>query len=373
MKLKTDVFFRFSRIGIFIGVSAVISFLMAEEYLRLSHYQMKVVYWQFAVNCCKYRIDPELIYSPLPNYDGYNQVWGVWQRSDDFGFRYDPEHSKEGDVNILFIGDSYTYGYGVSDDMTYPFQVGRFASDMNMDSNILNAGVPGYSFSQEYLYLKRLLRTYNPDIVIWSLEIGDLSNPLTNSLLYERHGKIKARSAIFNGIYLQGLLRNVLGKRFPDSRLINLIAYSLQYDGFKGNERRYNETRESMLNLFPNIVADSYRIAESEGFDLYFILVPDKDFALRGIEPDDLHDYQVIDRTLRLYEPYYFNAHREFFHSFDGTSRNVLGINASDETSETCGYGNFVLRDLFLSGDLHLNESGNKTLACMVVHHIFNK
>ncbi|OGY16051.1 MAG: hypothetical protein A2785_02680 [Candidatus Chisholmbacteria bacterium RIFCSPHIGHO2_01_FULL_49_18] len=372
MAFKINIAIRFTSIGIVIGLSVVLSLLLSEGYLRLTHYQMKDVFWQFAV-CCKYRIDPDLIYSSLPNYDGFTQAWSVRERSDDSTFRYDPIHSHEGDVTILFIGDSFTYGHGVPDDMTYPFLVGNFASDLNVNVGIFNAGVPGYSFSQEYLYLKRLLRTHHPDIVIWSLEMWDLSNPLTNSLLYEQHGKIHARSAIFNGIYLQGLLRNILGKRFPNSRLLNLIAYALQYDGYKGNERRYIETREKMLNLFPKIVADSYRIAESENFDLYFILVPDKDFALRGIDPDDLPDYQVIDRTLRLYEPYYLDAHREFLRELDETGHSVLGVNASDETNETCGNGNFVMQDLFLPGDVHLDALGNKVLACMVFHHIFHR
>ena len=62
----------------------------------------------------------------------------------------------------MFVGDSLVWGYDV--------EAGdRFTERLRMscpDLRIINAGVPGYGTDQEYLLLKRLWSSIQPDIVI---------------------------------------------------------------------------------------------------------------------------------------------------------------------------------------------------------------
>jgi hypothetical protein len=63
---------------------------------------------------------------------------------------------------IVVLGDSFTFGYEVSDDETYPSYLGT----MLPDTEVLNLGVVGYGLDQILLYLRQEGVKYHPDIVL---------------------------------------------------------------------------------------------------------------------------------------------------------------------------------------------------------------
>lgn len=78
-----------------------------------------------------------------------------------------------GRIRIICFGDSYTYGYGVGQEETYPAQLGRLLEARFPGRyEVLNAGVNGYGTFQELYALKRALR-YQPDVVIVSSTYND--------------------------------------------------------------------------------------------------------------------------------------------------------------------------------------------------------
>jgi len=72
----------------------------------------------------------------------------------------------EGVRRILILGDSYTFGYGVSDDETYPAFLETKLQAEPGDFQVINMGVNAYGTDQEYLTLLKEGTNYDPDIVV---------------------------------------------------------------------------------------------------------------------------------------------------------------------------------------------------------------
>jgi len=91
----------------------------------------------------------------------------------------DLELSREkpaGTKRILFLGDSFTEGWGVTATETFTSQLRGLldASGLRTPWQIVNAGVAGYSPLLEYLYLKNAGATLQPDLVIVCFDMSDV-------------------------------------------------------------------------------------------------------------------------------------------------------------------------------------------------------
>lgn len=62
---------------------------------------------------------------------------------------------------LLTVGDSYTEGYGVKDDETWPAHLER-----DLQRRVLNGGVRGYGLDQIVLRAEKLTETFNPDTIV---------------------------------------------------------------------------------------------------------------------------------------------------------------------------------------------------------------
>lgn len=73
-----------------------------------------------------------------------------------------------GEVRVLFLGDSLTYGQGVGDDETVPAALERAlrARDPGRDWRVLNAGNRAYGTAQELGLLEELGVRLAPDVVV---------------------------------------------------------------------------------------------------------------------------------------------------------------------------------------------------------------
>ncbi len=77
-----------------------------------------------------------------------------------------PHAKPEGVFRILVLGDSFTWGYGISDDEIF---TELLESDLNRAGHrveVLNAGVSGWGTDQELLFLEKEGFNYEPDLVI---------------------------------------------------------------------------------------------------------------------------------------------------------------------------------------------------------------
>jgi len=77
----------------------------------------------------------------------------------------DPGPKSKGTMRIIALGDSYTFGWGLNDDQTFPHYLGQLTSDGGREIEVINCGVPGYNTAQEAHYLNTQW-DLEPDLVI---------------------------------------------------------------------------------------------------------------------------------------------------------------------------------------------------------------
>ena len=109
-----------------------------------------------------YRYDPDLGWAPVPNASAaFTGSRTVAVSNNSIGLR-DIEHDRGGRPRILFIGDSFTWGFDVE-------TKDRFTEILRArmpQADIVNAGVPGYGTDQEYLLLEKIWDAVRPDVVV---------------------------------------------------------------------------------------------------------------------------------------------------------------------------------------------------------------
>ena len=102
-----------------------------------------------------------------------------------YGYRgeeFDLE-KKPGVTRIMVIGDSMTIGWGVADDVTYPFLLEKnLKSKLSTPVEVINAGyVGGLSVDSYYLYLKNRGLKLKPDILVLGFTVwNDISDLAEN-------------------------------------------------------------------------------------------------------------------------------------------------------------------------------------------------
>ncbi len=95
-----------------------------------------------------------------------------------------PYAKPSGTRRVLILGDSYTWGYGVSDDDIYTeILEGKLRKHGSWE--VLNAGVSGWGTDQQYLFLKNEGFRYAPDIVIVSFFFGNDFREISASQQYQ--------------------------------------------------------------------------------------------------------------------------------------------------------------------------------------------
>lgn len=116
-----------------------------------------------------YASDDSLGFKPIPNSSGILALYEgdtVPIRFDGNGFRipYARELSENvsDSVDILFLGCSFTFGYGCLAEDTYPYLISE-----SLGMSYINASVSAYGLSQMYLLAKRLIPLYKPRFVVF--------------------------------------------------------------------------------------------------------------------------------------------------------------------------------------------------------------
>ncbi|MEM8710113.1 MAG: SGNH/GDSL hydrolase family protein [Planctomycetota bacterium] len=163
------------RLGIFFGVLLLL-FLGTEIYFRTQGYGALPSVW----------FDPEVGTRFHPN-----QTRDIFAVGDKFmhkaeinglGLRgHEPRPEADGDqgLRIVCLGDSFTFGWGVEDDETFPVLVEeQLRSQVDVPVDVINCGLPGYNTYQELQLYRKLMSPLKPDFVVVAWYMNDL-DPLS--------------------------------------------------------------------------------------------------------------------------------------------------------------------------------------------------
>jgi hypothetical protein len=219
------------------------------------------------------------------------------------------------------------------DTETYPYYFGKLLQDNDYRYCVINAGVQGYAFDQEYIYFLELLQNpIRPTFVIWTLENGDVTNSLTNNLVTYKNGKIIVQGARKNPLYIEGLITNSLVKMFPNSKLLNFITYSLQ------NSMSDDKYWLKEQTMFPYLLQDVFQITKTKGIHMLFVYIPDQT-VISNTQDGSLVGYAYLTKQLYKYP------------------NNAIDANQNISSS---------LPMIFAPDDNHLTATGNAMFAQIV-------
>ncbi len=178
-----------ANLGLFLA-SLVVFFVAAEFGLRaflgpgsLWHYPnyIEQAYAPDPEHVAQMRYDPLLGYEPIPDYKG--TLAGKPISFDARGLR---EHDLDGPApagpTILAIGDSFTEGYLVGNDETWPANLQRVTG-----RPVLNAGVRSYGLDQIVLRAERIVPEIKPDTIV----LGFIPDDVERTELYIRDNRPK--------------------------------------------------------------------------------------------------------------------------------------------------------------------------------------
>lgn len=112
--------------------------------------------------------EPTVSYTLRPR--GRIEAWGDTFTANEIGYRTGPLPGRRGGrkaFQIVFLGDSWTFGLGVRAEESFPAQVARLATDTSgRPVEALNLGLPGYNTLNEIAALDFFYDRLRPDAVV---------------------------------------------------------------------------------------------------------------------------------------------------------------------------------------------------------------
>jgi hypothetical protein len=150
------------------------TFFLLEAGLRVYHWNWTGSRLEQDINFFKggspSQYDPMLGWAPKPTLSNNNNFYHTIVSIDQNGFRPCKPINNIKNFTILAIGDSFTYGYEVSDYESWPSYLQETSG-----CKVVNAGVFGYGVDQSYLRAQMLLTKLRPRIAIFSFILDDLA------------------------------------------------------------------------------------------------------------------------------------------------------------------------------------------------------
>jgi hypothetical protein len=108
---------------------------------------------------------------PLKKVRYYTHEFDSVVSTNKFGFRGDVRIINE--KQIIIIGDSQIYGWGLNDDQTFPYLLESILRLNNQNINVYNLGVPGTNTIDHILTAKYYIKRFKPTIAIVGIGISD--------------------------------------------------------------------------------------------------------------------------------------------------------------------------------------------------------
>lgn len=157
---------------------------------------------------------------------------------------------------IICLGDSFTYGFGVADDKTYPVFLEKYLGDISRKNiQVINAGVCGATIIEELdMYIKNCT-LFKHNLVVLLFQPADISYDLTKLLL----PKAKKRGDSDVDDY------------FQKSKVYSLIKLKMLDDEDKYVSAYYHKHREYIINQYVKKLKLLNEIVESQNSTLVVV------------------------------------------------------------------------------------------------------
>lgn len=258
---RKKVYFAIALAGLVIAVLTLI--YISTIIWRCSEYLRRHARWVGSV----YQSDPDFGYVPHPNASAFHVLREgerIPVHFDADGFRVPPPGKSQpvkSDASILFLGCSFTHGYGVPAEQTFA----QLAAN-ELSAKCLNGGVSGWGLSQMLLRARRDIPRFRPQYVVvqysnWlpsrsqqyysPSDFGTVPSPY----FHELSGQTKVHRPIFRPI-IQDLLR-----AHPESRTLLPFSWNVGLPLFLHDDRLVAwTTLTRQFGLIPQPLANRQEI-----------------------------------------------------------------------------------------------------------------
>ena len=251
-----------------------------------------------------YRTDPELVYALKPDASERHVSLGnfdVRYVIDEKG-RKKIEQNSEGFRAVHVFGNSFAFGYGVSNEDTWLNIVHERVGEQY---DFYNYGVAGYSIEQMYWQIRKNREEIQPgDIVIMAPVSEDLERSFIGKT-YVCGGLIRDRSEGFFPVLRNGEWTWVPLQEECNYFLDTLLGNSMFPISFGSLYRRWRSTvqHDALLDNAERILAEAERLVRQRGasFHLLFLATPDE--CEKGAFKFDISGLETPYRSLLRYCP----------------------------------------------------------------------
>jgi len=208
-------------------------------------------------------------------------------RTNDAGLREGPiPPEAEGVTTVLFIGDSFTFGWGVAEEQRYSEVLARLVAEKRPGTRlrIVNAGHWMYAFDQQLVLMKEMIERYRPAVVVQGLYWIHVRTLFNHRLVRASDGTLQAVEDSKIKVSDSGVLkfRSDWLERPPlNSQLVVLIArWLLNRDLHERasdvvDYMRPGSTKdEALWNLTDELVGETIRTLRTAGIAYVPFLIP---------------------------------------------------------------------------------------------------
>jgi len=239
-----------------------------------------------------FRLHKQRIYTMAPDYTGIWETaeFSVTLSSNGDGLR-GPE-LRQGSptwTRVLVLGDSFTYGHGVSNNESYPARLADLFSRHGYDVEVVNAGVNGYGTDQQHAYYTEELFLLDPDVIVLGLNWNDLVDNIGRPLYTIADGKLLGMDATKNSLYFISNLHRQSPKWLRSSHLFNYLLLGMRdKDLFRQlpDLDQQGLMKWSEEKIFLSLL-DLKSLSEKRGSEFVVITMPQRErqYAYSFIEP----------------------------------------------------------------------------------------
>jgi hypothetical protein len=207
-------------------------------------------------------------------------------------------------LRILILGDSFTFGQGVSDNETYPY----YLQQILPDTEVINLGVHGYGHDQMLIYLKEEGIKYKPDIIILGYIAMDADR---NMLTFRDYAKPKfelAAGKLKLSNFPVSSPQVTFKEEFWRSKFIDIL--SILYNRFLCKTGLYERERKELTDAILRDIAVTARSINATPLFVYMDNVRSMEFSedLSRREQDFLNDCRNILVDCLFLDTYFKNV-----------------------------------------------------------------
>jgi hypothetical protein len=194
---------------------------------------------------------------------------GSWEFiTNNRGFRNtrDFEYQKPaGTIRVLSLGDSHTQGYEVRQEATFSAVLQRYLTGRGRKTEVINAGVSGFSTAEALAFLENEGVRYEPDIVVLGFYANDFEDNLKAGLfgLDETSSLVALKQEHIPGVKIQNFIYAIpLMKWLGENSYFYSLLFNTTWQHFKKKLARKSRGTED--DGFEYAIASRHRYSDLE-------------------------------------------------------------------------------------------------------------